>query len=89
MTTINMQELNRKIIFCLVLYMAFSISSFGQEDGGWTTNSSDTPNPGSDSNDALNGGDLQETPLDNSIWILLVLGITLGAFKMQSKKEMQ
>jgi hypothetical protein len=86
------QKLNKKVIFCLIVFIFCSISSFGQ---GWSADSFNNPEGTPTDNDSTNTnndatkGTGIATPLDNSIWILLALGLTLGAFKMQSKKEMQ
>jgi hypothetical protein len=93
MKVIKNQKLNKKVIFCLIVFIFCSISSFSQGDPwgnpeGAVRGSDPISEPTSNNNDATKGTGIA-TPLDNSIWILLALGLTLGAFKMQSKKEMQ
>jgi hypothetical protein len=93
---------NKKIILSFILIVFYSLSTFAQFDQGWKADSTvdanpnDTnpgnpieiadaiyTNPGSPSDTA----DPVATPIDDNLLALLVLGLGLGVFIIQSKKD--
>jgi hypothetical protein len=70
------QKLNKKVIFCLIVFIFCSISSFSQ---GWSANSFDNPTG------VPRDEDPPPAPIGNSVLVLLVLSATFGFFKMQSQ----
>jgi hypothetical protein len=93
---------NKKIILSFILIVFYSLSTFAQFDQGWKADCTVDANP-YDSNpgnpsytaDAIdtNPGSPSETdetvatPIDDNLLALLVLGLGLGVFIIQSKKD--
>ncbi|WP_016990965.1 hypothetical protein [Flavobacterium sp. ACAM 123] len=82
----NKERRRNNLYFCLFFFILCSLSTFAQvDDSGWESSGKVHNNPEGPPTDA----DPIAAPIDDHLWILLSLGLSLGAFQMWSQKKNQ